>query len=179
MSIVAIVTRTHGTAGRRGARIGRTRSALGHLGRSERTDWTHVARLPLVVRLEADLAPASTGQYRPFAVALTQIRWRFGRLGVLHANAGLLLDDGHLATGRRLVEVGKVLGDRLARDVVHLDGQHTDAGALVAERKVDTLLGHRNALHLRVDVHVRVLVEATFAGSNARCRSNIILSFEP
>lgn len=127
----------------------------------------NVAGLLLDVRLEAGLALAAARGQVPLAVALAQVRGGLHLLGVVHALARGLLDDRHLATRRRRREAGEVDRRLRARDVVHLDGEQRDAGALIPEREVHPFLVDGDGLHLRVDDDLAVgrLVEAALPGS--------------
>lgn len=154
MPIVTVTARTKGAAQLGRSAVGRTRCTFTELGRSECGRRTNAARLLVVVGLVADLASAAARQYCPFAVAFAQVRGRFGGVRILDAHARLLFDNGDFATGRRLVEVREILGDRRTRYIVHLDREHTDACALIPKRKVNALFRHRNAFHLAVDVNV-------------------------
>lgn len=126
----------------------------------------HVAGLLLDVRLEAGLALAPARGQVPLAVALAQVGGRLHLLGVVHALARRLLDHRHLAARRRRREAGEVDRRLRARDVVHLDGEQGDAGALVPEREVHALLVDGDRLDLRVDDDLAVggLVEPALTG---------------
>jgi hypothetical protein len=119
--------------------------------------------LLVLIGFVADFAATPAQQQRPLAVAFAVVVGQLVGLRVVDASALLLLDHRHLLAGRRLVKVRKVGRHRGTRDVVDLHCQHADASALVAERKIHALLVHGNALRLHIDVHVRVVVEATLA----------------
>lgn len=87
-----------------------------------------IARLLVKVRLVTHSAPAPSIQDRPLAVALAQVRGDLHLLGVVHALAGGLLDDRHLAARRRRREAREVDGCLRAGDVVHLERERVALG---------------------------------------------------
>ena len=129
----------------------------------------NVAGLLVDVRLKARLALAASGGQVPLAVPLAQVRGGLHLLRVVHALARGLLYHRHLAARRCCREAGEV--DRCLRtgDVVHLDGEERDAGALVPESEVHALLVDGDGLDLRVDDHFAVggLVEAALSRGDA------------
>lgn len=60
----------------------------------------------------------------------------------------------------------KILRNRWTGNVIYFDRKQTNTGTLIAERKIDPFFGNRNAFHLRIDVHIGVLIEPSFAGRN-------------
>lgn len=124
--------------------------------------WTLLALLLVHVSLVARLAMASASWEVPFAVSLAE-ESRLGDFdGIRHANTARLLDKGNLAAGRCGREMGEVHRDLGAADVVYLDGQDRDAGALITKSEVDALLRHRDRLHLGVYHHLGIRVEPAF-----------------
>lgn len=120
---------------------------------------TLLALLLVHVSLVAGLAVASASWEVPFAVSLAE-ESRLGDFdGIRHANTARLFDKSNLATGRRGREMGEVDRDLGAADVVYLDGQDRDAGALITKSEVNALLRHRDRLYFGVYHHLGVRVE--------------------
>lgn len=135
----------------------------------EFTDRALGALLLLNVGLISRLAVASAAGQVPLAVPLAEEGGLLDHNGVRHAGADRLLDQRHLAAGRRCGEVREVDRDLRAADVVNFDGKDRDASALVPERKVDALLRHGDRFHLRVYHHLGVRVEPSLACGYAPC----------
>lgn len=135
----------------------------------EFTDRALGALLLLHVGLISRLAVASAARQVPFPVPLAEEGGLLDHDGVRHAGADRLLDQRHLAAGRRGREVREVDGNLRATDVIDLDGEDRDASALIPEREVDALLGHGDRFHLRVYHHLGVGVEPSLARGYAPC----------
>lgn len=114
-------------------------------------DYYTVACLLVCIGLVAGLAETTAALQVPIAVAFAQVFRRRILDGVGHADAVRLLDRGQLTAGGRGRECGERGRHLRTGDVVDADGQQRNAGALVAECKVNAFLRHRNRANLRVD----------------------------
>lgn len=120
----------------------------------------NITSLLLDIRLEAGFTLAATRGQVPLPVTLAQVGGSADLLRVLHAAARGLFDEGDLAARRGGREMGEVDGRLWAGDVVHLDSEKRNAGALIPEGEVHALLGDRYGFDLRVDVHFGVGIES-------------------
>jgi len=114
-------------------------------------DYYTVACLLVCIGLVAGLAETTAALQVPIAVAFAQVFRRRILDGVGHADAVRLLDRGQLTAGGRGRECGERGRHLRTGDVVNADGQQRNAGALVAECKVNAFLRHRDRTNLRVD----------------------------
>lgn len=130
---------------------------------------TLLALLLVHVSLVAGLAMASARRKVPFAVSLAE-ESRLGDFdGIRDANTARLLDKRNFATSWRGREMSEVHRDLGTADVVYLDGQDRYAGALIAKGEVDTLLRHRDRLHLGIYYHLGIRVEPTLTRGYPTC----------
>lgn len=123
-----------------------------------------VACLLVCIGLVAGLAETTAALQVPIAVAFAQVFRRRILDGVGHADAVRLLDRGQLTAGGRGRECGERGRHLRTGDVVDADGQQRNAGALVAECKVNAFLRHRNRANLRVDDDLEIHTTTTKTG---------------